>query len=167
MQQRWARKEGRKRQSQGECESRRGQAPTKKSLSGICESKILDYWTIIKYISMKISEDFENWDLWFSSTSPLGLTVFSLPCFDTIRFFFFWAWITPRIPRDFRAKGFHLDVFHFFIFSHWNKNYLLLLSSENEKILLLWLLKSTCRVKKCVMSVPQHFLYSNFNFNNI
>ena len=46
--------------------------------------------------------------LWFSSTSPLGLTVLSRPCFDTIRFFFFWAWITPRIPRDFRAKGFHL-----------------------------------------------------------
>ena len=46
--------------------------------------------------------------LWFSSTSPLGLTVLSRPCFETMRFFFFWAWITPKIPRDFRAKGFHL-----------------------------------------------------------
>ena len=43
-------------------------------------------------------------DSWFSSAL---LYVFSRPCFETTRFRFECAWITPRIP-NLRANGFHL-----------------------------------------------------------
>ena len=54
---------------------------------------------------MEVKKSLRNLcDSWFSSAL---LYVFNRPCFETTRFRFEWAWITPRIP-NFRAKGFHL-----------------------------------------------------------
>ena len=91
----------------GESKTRPNQSLMWRNLWGTCI--INDHQFLLDIENIFFWQIFTIYLCWFSLSSDF-LYTFILPCLETTLFFLVWALITPRIPRDFRANGFHLKI---------------------------------------------------------